>query len=158
MTKDQPTDQGAYASYQRLHVWTHEFSNVIREIHHQASRPDPRKTFSARVNRRVAGRVGSGRVGSGRVGSGRVGSGRCRDGSTGFQMPRVGSGRIGSDRVRRLSNLTGPIGSGQHLFKYRGPGQGFWGFQSIAGRVGSGRVTRAEPSRAEPSREVIPDS
>ena len=48
--------------------------------------------------------------GSCRVESGRVGSGR------------VGPGRVGSSRVRNLQNLKGRVGSGQEVFKSRGPG------------------------------------
>ena len=62
-------------------------------------------------------------------------------GSGSFEISRAGSGQ-----VRRFSNLTGLVGSGQQLFLISRVGSvrvGSGAFQNLAGRVGSGRVKSA---------------
>ena len=94
-------------TYQRLYLWTRELPSLTREICYGTSRPDLHETCVSRVNRKVAGQVGSGQQLLKSRGSGRFGSGD-------FQLSRVGSGR----------QFLKSRGSGQEAFKISRVGSG----------------------------------
>ena len=104
-------------------------------------------TRTSRVNRNLAGQVGSGRVGSGRVGSGRVlnPTGQVGLGQELFKFH--GPGRIGSGGF--FLHLTGRVDSGQEVSTISrvrsGQVRTFIKFR-VSGRIGSAETTRPDPT------------